>query len=126
MTDHKQPQRLSYRIIGAAIEVHQFLGPGLLESVYEAALSAEFKARQIRYERQKRICINYKGNDIGHLVADFIIENRAIVEIKSVEELAPIHTAQLMTYLKLTKLKAGLLINFNETVLKNGIKRIVM
>lgn len=126
MTHPDQKRRLSYRIIGAAIEVHRALGPGLLESVYESALAAEFDSRQIRYERQKQINVNYKGNDVGFLVADFIVEDRAILEIKSVAELAPIHTAQLLTYLKLTNIRAGLLINFNQVVLKQGIKRVLL
>lgn len=126
MSNLGKRKRLSYRIIGAAIEVHRCLGPGLLESVYEEAFCTELTSRQIRFDRQKRISIDYKGKDIGHLVADLIIEDRAIVEIKSVKELAPIHTAQLLTYLKLTNLGAGLLINFNVAILAEGIKRIVL
>ncbi len=118
--------RLSYRIIGAAIEVHTQLGPGLLESVYETALCAEFKLRGISFERQKRIDINYKGERVGYYVADLIIENRAIVEVKSVEKLDDVHTAQLLTYLKLTGLSAGLLLNFNEATLSKGIKRVLL
>ena len=94
--------------------------------MYEAALAVELQERSILFERQKPIRIEYKGQDIGHLRADLIVENRAIIEVKSVKALAPIHEAQLMTYLKVTKLKAGLLINFNEKVLTDGIKRIVM
>ncbi len=119
-------QRLSYRIIGAAIEVHKTLGPGLLERVYEAALCAELKLRGISFERQKRICISYKGEDVGYYVADLIVENRAIVEVKSVEALEDVHTAQLLTYLKLTGLNAGLLLNFNEATLSKGIKRVLL
>ena len=126
MTNDVQPKRLSYRIIGAAIEVHRNLGPGLLEEVYEAALAVEMNEQGIAFERQKHIPVDYKGHDVGHLRADFIVEERAIIEVKSVKALAPIHEAQLMTYLKVTKLKAGLLINFNEKVLTDGIKRIVM
>ena len=126
MSHEEKRRRLSYRIIGAAIEVHRNLGPGLLESVYEAALAEEMEARNIQFERQNRIRVDYKGKEIGQLIEDFIVEDRAIIEVKSVQELAPIHSAQLMTYLKLTKLKAGLLINFNETILTDGIKRIVM
>lgn len=114
--------RLSYQIIGAAIEVHKELGPGLLESVYEHALCIELEERQINFRRQVPIDIDYKGCSIGHLVTDIIVENRAIVEVKSVQSLAAIHTAQLMTYLKLTRLKSGLLINFNESVLKKGLR----
>ena len=116
---------LSYSIIGAAIEVHRFLGPGLLESVYEDTLCVELDDRNIKYERQKRIELEYKGRRIGNLFTDIIVENRLIVEVKSVQSLAPIHSAQLITYLKLTNIKTGLLINFNLSVLRDGIKRIV-
>ena len=116
---------LSYSIIGAAIEVHRFLGPGLLESVYEDTLCVELDDRNIKYERQKRIELEYKGQRIGNLFADIIVENRLIVEVKSVQSLAPIHSAQLITYLKLTNIKTGLLINFNVPILRDGIKRIV-
>ncbi len=119
-------ERLSYRIIGAAIEVHKHLGPGLLESVYEAALCAELRLREINFERQKRIRINYKEQDLGYHVVDLVVENRAIVEVKSVEALAKVHTAQLLTYLRLTGLSAGLLLNFNETTLTEGVKRVLL
>ena len=116
---------LSYSIIGAAIEVHRFLGPGLLESVYEDTICVELDDRNIKYERQKRIELEYKGQRIGNLFADIIVENRLIVEVKSVQSLAPIHSAQLITYLKLRNIKTGLLINFNVPILRDGIKRIV-
>ena len=119
-------ERLSYRIIGAAIEVHKHLGPGLLESVYEAALCAELRLRDINFERQKRICINYKDLDVGYYIADLIVENRAIVEVKSVDKLEDVHTAQLLTYLKLAGLNAGLLLNFNEATLSKGVKRVLL
>ena len=117
---------LSYTVIGTAIEVHRFLGPGLLESVYEDTICVELDERNVKYERQKRIELDYKGRRIGSLFADIIVENRLIVELKSVQSLAPIHSALLITYLKLTNLKTGLLINFNVTVLRDGIKRIVL
>ena len=117
---------LSYTVIGTAIEVHQFLGPGLLESVYEDTICVELDERNVKYERQKRIELDYKGRRIGSLFADIIVENRLIVELKSVQSLAPIHSALLIRYLKLTNLKTGLLINFNVTVLRDGIKRIVL
>lgn len=119
-------QRLSFRIIGAAIEVRKHLGPGLLESVYEAALCAEFRLRSIDFERQKRIRIHYKEQDLGYHVVDLIVDKRAIVEVKSVETLADVHTAQLLTYLKLTGLSAGLLLNFNEPTLTAGVKRVLL
>ncbi len=109
--DSKKP--ISYRIIGAAIEVHSQLGAGLLESIYEEALCAEFATRRLAFERQKPIKVDYKGMSIGNLIADIIVEDRVIVEVKSVKELAPIHTAQLITYLKVARIRTGLLINFN-------------
>ena len=126
MSRSEQQDPLTYQIIGATIEVHRVLGPGLLERVYEDALCIEFEERKLIYARQKSIEIDYKGRNIGDLVADVIIENRVIIELKLVERLLPIHTAQLLTYLKLTNLKIGLLINFNVPVLKNGVKRIVL
>lgn len=126
MSQAEQQDPLTFQIIGAAIEVHKLLGPGLLESLYEDALCVEFEERKLRYEQQKPISINYKGRNVGDLIADIIVENRVIVELKSVEQLAPIHSAQVMTYLKLTNLRIGLLINFNVPVLKNGIKRFII
>ena len=126
MMNGENRERLSYRIIGAAIEVHKHLGPGLLESVYEAALCAELRLRDINFERQRRIRISYKEQDLGYHVVDLIVENRAIVEVKSVEALAKVHTAQLLTYLKLTGLSAGLLLNFNAPTLAEGLKRVLL
>ncbi len=98
----------------------------MLEKVYEAALSTEFRLRGISFERQRRISINYKGQDIGYYIADLIVENRAIVEVKSVQTLEDVHTAQLLTYLKLTGLSAGLLLKFNEATLSKGVKRVLL
>ena len=117
---------LLYEIIGAAIEVHRVLGPGLLESIYEDVLCIELEERNIQYHRQKPIAIVYKGRSIGSGRIDILIDDRVIVELKSVGQLIPIHTAQIMTYLKLTGVKLGLLINFNTELLKNGIKRIIL
>ncbi|MDE2952742.1 MAG: GxxExxY protein [Chloroflexota bacterium] len=129
MTEHEKSsdgKPISYKIIGAAIEVHRTLGAGLLESVYEDALCIELDLQNIKYERQKLIELEYKGRRISNLVPDLIVENSVIVELKSVQTLEQIHTAQVLTYLKLTNLRTGLLINFNVTVLKDGIKRIVL
>ncbi len=111
-------------VIGAAIEVHKTLGPGLLESVYEECLCRELEVKRIPYERQKEILVEYKGFKLncGYRV-DLLIADRLVLEIKACEALQPIHEAQLLTYLKLTGLKLGLLINFNVPVLKEGIKR---
>jgi len=117
---------LSHIIIGAAIEVHKALGPGLLESAYETCLCHELKLRSIAYARQLELPVTYKGvtMDCGYRL-DIIVEQLVIVELKAVSALEPIHDAQLLTYLRLRQLWLGLLINFNVPVLKHGIKRLV-
>ncbi len=124
MTKHND---LSYAIIGAAIEVHETLGPGLLESAYEECLCRELTLRQIPFERQRPLPVEYKGVhlDCGYRL-DLLVGGLVVVEIKAVEALAPVHDAQLLTYLKLGGWKLGLLINFNVPVLKQGIKRLVL
>ena len=116
---------LVHRIIGAAIEVHRELGPGYLESVYENALATEFDLAGIVFERQKIFALNYKGRRVGEGRVDYMIDNRLVLEIKAVEGLLPIHKAQVISYLKATNCQIGLLINFNEKILKNGIQRII-
>jgi GxxExxY protein len=113
-------------IIGAAIEVHRQLGPGMLESVYEAILAYELAQRGLEVERQKAVPLVYKelSFDEGYRL-DLLVAGQVIVELKCVEALLPIHEAQLLSYLKLTGLKVGLLINFKVPVLKQGIKRLV-
>ncbi len=117
---------LSNEIIGAAIEVHRNLGPGLLESAYEECLCYEFVNRGIKYERQKLLPVAYKGTklDCGYRL-DVVVNDLVVLELKAVDQIQPIHSAQLLTYLKLSNLRLGILINFNVTVLKSGIKRIV-
>ncbi|MBE9571070.1 MAG: GxxExxY protein [Proteobacteria bacterium] len=117
---------LSSRIIGAAIEVHKALGPGLLESAYEECLSHEFSFRNFSFERQKSLPLIYKGKklDCGYRL-DLVVENAIILELKSCEKIEPIHKAQLLTYLKLSGLHLGLILNFNTTVMRDGIVRIV-
>ena len=116
---------LTGAVIGAAIEVHKILGPGLLESVYEECLCHELDLREIPYERQKNLPIEYKGVTLDtKLRLDVLVDESVIVELKSREKLEPIHEAQLLTHLKLIDMKIGLLINFNVTVLKEGIKRL--
>ena len=116
---------LTGKVIGAAIEVHRYLGPGLLEATYEKCMCRELELRKIFFEKQKELPIEYKGLklDCGYRL-DILVENRLIVELKACESLQPIHEAQLLTYLKLTGIKVGLLINFNVPVLKEGIKRL--
>jgi len=116
---------LTAKIIGAAIEVHRILGPGLLESAYEKCLCLELGWRRMPYEKQKDLFVEYKGVklDCGYRL-DLVVADKVIVELKTVEKILPIHEAQLLTYLKLTGIKIGLLINFNVPVLKEGIKRL--
>ena len=120
----KESRTLTGKIIGAAIEVHRAIGPGLLESAYENCLNYELRLRRLKVETQKSIPILYKDImlDCGYR-AVLIVEGQAIVEIKSVSTLAPIHQAQLLSYLKLADCKIGLLINFNVKYLKEGIRR---
>ena len=117
---------LTGKVIGGAIEVHKTLGPGLLESAYEECLCREFRLRHLPFERQKNLPINYKGVrlDCGYRL-DIVVANMLIVELKACDSLQPIHEAQLLTYLKLMRLKVGLLINFNVPLLRQGIKRII-
>ena len=115
----------SHAIIGAAIEVHRHLGPGLLKSVYESALAYELSARELEVQRQVELPLNYKHHRLdGNLRLDLVVENSVIVEVKSVDQLHPIHEAQLLTYLRLANKRLGLLINFNTTVLRNSIRRL--
>ena len=117
---------LSGAVIGAAIEVHRVLGPGLLESAYELALERELRLRDMQVERQKPIPLEYKGTALGDgFRIDLLVDDELIVEVKAVDGLLPIHEAQLLTYLRLTAIRLGLLINFNEKTLKEGVKRVV-
>ena len=117
---------LSYRVIGCALEVYKTLGPGLLESIYEKALLQELTANGLEAQSQVLVQIDYKGKDLGDgLRMDILVEDRLIIELKSVEVLSPVHYKQLLTYLKLTGKKVGLLINFNVENLMDGIHRVV-
>jgi GxxExxY protein len=117
---------LSNQLIGAAIEVHRHLGPGLLESVYETCVVQELTLQGIQVERQKSLPICYKGATLDTSYRlDLVLESLVIAEIKAVETLLPVHEAQLLTYLKLSGCRVGLLINFNVPLLKEGIKRLV-
>jgi GxxExxY protein len=121
----KKVDELARAVIGAAIEVHRHLGPGFLESVYEEALCVEMADRRIPFERQKEISVLYKGREIGKQRIDLLVGKSLIVELKTVEALAEIHKAQVISYLKATGLSLGLLINFNVSILKSGIHRVV-
>jgi len=120
-------EELTESIIGAAIEVHKALGPGLLESAYRRCLAREFELRSLNYRMELPLPIVYKGLtlDCGYRM-DFVIEEKIVLEVKSVEKLIPIHEAQLLTYLKLSGHKIGLMINFNSAVIRNSfIRRVV-
>lgn len=114
----------SHAVIGAAIEVHRILGPGLLESIYQRALCRELALREVAFQPQAPVAVNYKGADLGDdLRLDLILPGLLVVEIKAIDRIHPIHEAQLLTYLKLTGIRSGLLINFNVRYLKDGLKR---
>ena len=120
----EERNKISEKIIGCAIKVHRALGPGLLESAYEACLAHELTKAGLHIRRQVPVPIVYDGIKLDAAYQlDLVVEDKIIVELKSVEMLLPIHEAQLITYLKLTGMKLGLLINFNVALLKNGIKR---
>jgi len=117
---------LANRVIGAAIEVHKYLGPSLMESAYHACLMHELELGKLRFESEFSVVVDYKGLAVADAYrVDLMVENKLIVELKTVASLGDIHKAQLLTYLRLTKRKLGLLINFNELLLKHGIQRVV-
>ena len=118
---------ISRKVIGAAIEVHRHLGPGLLESTYEGCLCRELELRNIRYESQVVLPVEYKGSQLPKsYIIDLLVEDMVIAEIKSVDKLLPIHSSQLMTYMRLCRVASGLLLNFNVQTLSQGIKRLLL
>lgn len=121
-----QDNEITGEIVDVAYQIHTRLGPGLFESVYEVVMAYEFEQRGLSFERQTAIPIVYQGIHLKEAFrADFIVEERVIVELKSVEKISPVHKKQLLTYLRLTHLSLGLLINFNTDLIKNGINRII-
>ncbi len=118
-------EELAHKVIGAAIDVHKVLGPGFLEAVYEEALCVELEVRGIPFARQSTIALFYRGRKVGEGRLDLLVGGSLIVELKAVEMLLPLHTGQLVSYLKMTNNRLGLLINFNATHLKYGIKRVI-
>jgi len=118
--------QITDKIIGSGIEVHKHLGPGLLESVYEAALCIELRNHGISFERQKLLPVVYKNERIGEFRIDLLVENTVVVELKSVERMDPVFEAQILSYMKMGNYKLGLLINFNSKLLKDGIKRFII
>jgi len=120
-------EQLTSAVIGAAIEVHRELGPGLLESVYQVCLAEELRLRGIEFCPEYRLPVVYKGQPLeDFLIIDLYFPGKLVVELKAVEKLLPVHEAQLLTYLRLTEVKLGLLLNFNSPTLKDGIKRMVL
>ena len=117
---------ITERVIGCAIEVHRQLGPGLLESIYEAALCIELGHAGIGFEQQLPLSVSYKGCVIGDLRLDLLFEQLVVVEIKSVERIEPLFGAQVLTYLKISGKRVGLLINFNSRLLRTGIQRFIL
>ena len=119
--------KLSYEVIGAALEVHRALGPGLLESSYRKCLCRELFLRKIPFRREWPLPLNYKGLQLDcNYKMDIVVDDKIVIEVKSVEALAPIHEAQLLTYLKIGQYQLGLLINFNVEILKKGIRRKIL
>ena len=128
---HRDPEvglidTITSRIIGAAIDVHRVLGPGLLEPLYEQALCIELDERGVNYARQVPIPAYYKGHLLGHYRVDLVVEDLVLVEVKSVVAVAPVFEAQLLTYLRLTGKRVGLLVNFHSQLLRDGIKRLIL
>jgi GxxExxY protein len=122
--DNNDPSPLTRRVIGCGIEVHHHLGPGLLESFYEEALARELTSTGLAFQRQARFPLLYKGQALdGTVVLDLIVEQTLVVEVKAVAQILPVHEAQLLTYLRVSRLSLGLLLNFNEARLKDGIRR---
>lgn len=122
-----QRDDLARRVIGAAIEVHRHLGPGFHEAVYEQALAIEFRLRRISFERQPCVAVRYKGHEVGDGRPDFVVGDThpVIVEIKAAAQLAAVHSAQVISYLKATQNPLGLLLNFKESTMRRGIRRVV-
>ena len=121
-----ETDQLTQRIVGCAIDVHQELGPGLLESIYESAMAVELEFQKMRFRQQVIVPIQYRGKLIGEHRIDLIVEDAVVVELKNVERFDRVFEAQILTYWRLTKLKTGLLINFNSRLLHEGIKRFAL
>ena len=117
---------ITEKIIGCAINVHRILGPGLLEKIYENALCVEFELNNIKFERQLIVPVMYKNRKIGEHRLDILVENEIVVELKAINEIHPIFEAQILSYLKMSGKKIGLIINFNNLLLKDGSKRIIV
>ncbi len=121
-----QSDLLTEKIIRCAIEVHRQLGPGLLESLYESAMAIELEIAELKFQRQVIVPIQYRGRAIGEHRLDLVVETAVVVELKSVERFDPVFEAQILTYLKLTRIRTGLIINFNSRLVHEGIRRFVL
>lgn len=117
---------ITEKIIGCALEVHKTLGPGLLESIYESAMCIELEQKGLKFERQKELPVVYKNNNIGNFRTDIIVEDKIVLELKSVERIDPVFEFQILSYMKLGNYKLVLLMNFNSKLLKQGIKRFIL
>jgi GxxExxY protein len=127
LEDNKEFDPISREVIGLAIEVHKTLGPGLLESAYEQCLCHELERHSLAFRRQVPVPVNYKGLQLDCCYRlDLIVESSLIVEIKAVDKLLPVHSAQLLTYLKLTGIGVGILLNFHTVVLRDGLRRMIL
>jgi GxxExxY protein len=118
--------RLTHAVIGCALAVHRELGPGFLESIYRAAMAIELSSRGIPFEVERPIVVNYRGHPIGGQRVDVLVGGEVVVELKAVTAIEPIHTAQVLSYLKALRLRVGLLINFREVMLRDGIRRMLL
>lgn len=125
--DNYRRDPLTARVIGCAIEVHRVLGPGLLESAYESCLAKELKSAEVPFARQVPVPIDYKGSPVecGYRI-DLLVADRLVVELKCVESITNVHRAQILTYMKLLRIQVGLILNFNVTLLKSGIHRLIL
>jgi GxxExxY protein len=125
MEPDEEMNYLTSRVIGAAIEIHRALGPGYQESIYEEALAFELKRMEIGFERQRSFVVKYLGHVVGEGRVDFLVKGKLVVELKSTEKMQPVYKAQVISYLKAMSCQIGLLINFNESMLRSGIQRII-
>jgi GxxExxY protein len=121
-----ETEDLATRVIGCCIDVHRALGPGLLEKIYARAVCIELDHAEIQYQREKEIPVTYRGELLCQQRLDIVVADQIIVEIKSVEHLNPVHRAQLTSYLRISKIRLGLLLNFNVAILQDGIKRVAL
>ena len=121
-----ETEDLATRVIGCCIDVHRALGPGLLEKIYARAVCIELDHAEIQYQREREIPVTYRGELLCQQRLDIVVADQIILEIKSVEHINPVHRAQLTTYLRISKIRLGLLFNFNVAILQDGIKRIIL